>query len=88
MRFTKNHDIMIGSVFEHNLIKRLDVVVTIVCWHAMALVVFLLEDDDAPSVYCNHKNFCETAPRQLYVLMELINFNIFHKNMLFTMRNK
>ena len=28
----------------------------------MALVVFLQEDEDVPSVYRNLKNFCETAP--------------------------
>ena len=33
----------------------LDVVVTIVCWHKTALVVFLQEDEDVPSVYSNIK---------------------------------
>ena len=28
----------------------------------MALVVFLQEDEDVPSVYLNFKIFCETAP--------------------------
>ena len=57
MRFTKNHNIMISSVFEW-----LYVVVTIVCWHTMALVVFHQEENDVPSVYRNLKIFCETAP--------------------------
>ena len=48
---------MIKSVFE----ERLDVVVTIVCWHTMALVVFLQDDEDVLSVYRNLKIFCETA---------------------------
>ena len=39
----------------------LDVVVTIVCWLTLALVVFLQEDEDVPSVYLNLKIFCETA---------------------------
>ena len=29
----------------------------------MALMVFLQEDEDGPSVYRNLKIFCETAPR-------------------------
>ena len=28
----------------------------------MALVMFLQEDEDVPSVYCNLKIVCETAP--------------------------
>ena len=28
----------------------------------MTLVVFIQEDENAPSVYRNLKNFCETAP--------------------------
>ena len=31
----------------------------------MALVVFVQEDEDVPSVYRNLKIFCETAPRPL-----------------------
>ena len=30
----------------------------------MAVVVFLQEDEDVPSVYRNLKIFCETAPRK------------------------
>ena len=44
------------------LLKWLDVVVTIVFWLTMALVVFLIEDEDVLSVYRNLKIFCETAP--------------------------
>ena len=51
MRFTKNHTITNTSVF-----------VTIVCLLTMALVVFLQEDEDVPSVNRNLKFFCETAP--------------------------
>ena len=47
----------------NKLLEWLDVVVTIVCWHKMALVLFLKEDEDVPSVYHNLKIFCETAPR-------------------------
>ena len=32
----------------------------------MALVVFLQEDEDVPSVYRNLKIFCETAPWVFY----------------------
>ena len=51
---------MITSV--NKLTEWLDIVVTIVCWHKMALVVFLQEDEDLPSVYRCLKIFCETAP--------------------------
>ena len=40
----------------------------------MALVVFLQEDEDVPSVYRNLKIFCETAPR--YKASFSINFII------------
>ena len=43
------------------LYEWLDVVVTIVCWHTMALVVFLQDKEDVLSVYRNLKIFCETA---------------------------
>ena len=33
----------------------------------MALVVFLQEDEDVPSVYRNLKIFCETAPRPQFL---------------------
>ena len=42
----------------------LDVVVTIVCWHTMALLVFLQEDEvkDAPNGYRNLKIFVKLPP--------------------------
>ena len=39
----------------------------------MALVVFLQEDKDVLSVYCNLKIFWETAPRALQVLFPEFN---------------
>ena len=41
--------------YETKLYEWLDVVVTTVCWLTMALVVFLQEDEDVPSVYRNLK---------------------------------
>ena len=40
----------------------LDVVVAIACWHIRALVVFLQEDEDVPSVYNNLKIFLWNGP--------------------------
>ena len=33
--------------------QTIDVVVTLICWHTMALVVFLKKDEDVPRVYRN-----------------------------------
>ena len=38
----------------------------------MALVVFVQEDEDVPSVYCNLKIFCETAPWPLNISSESV----------------
>ena len=65
MRFTKNI-ILCYRVFSNVGLTKLsewqDEVVTIVCWHKMALVVFLQEDEDVLCVYRNLNIFCETAP--------------------------
>ena len=44
------------------IVPWLGVVVTIGCWHTMALVVFFQKDEDILSVYRNLKIFCEMAP--------------------------
>ena len=48
----------------------------------MALVVFLQEDEDVPSVYRNLKIFCETAPyldqKRSNILIRM-TFNLFQQ---------
>ena len=71
MLFTKNHNIMISSVFEW-----LYVVVTIVCWHTMALVVFH-QEDEMSQVCIVFLRFFVKRPPEHYMQQCITDFRIF-----------
>ena len=66
---------MITSVFDITKLKEwLDVVVTIVCWHTMALVVALQEDESVLSVYRNLQIFVKRPP-VVYKISSIASFD-------------
>ena len=69
MHFTKNIILWLREFSNVTLPSEwLNEVVPIVCWHKMALVGFLQEEEDVLSVNRNLKIFCETAPCTLNIL--------------------